>query len=190
MGLIKLCRSLKTWQIRREVQGRFNTIYGVGDVFLERLLSDLRGDAITVSEFLKKYAERDAKTLQICKSFDNIDDYIGHLNHVIIKTKKYDWELTDIFHIDILTKHEQDHVNAAAEFGVKTKFVFYNRGRHYGPATITLNLCEAGKDWTLQEFENFWYHFVTEVHEKNIKNNPWKKVDINEYQTPVRMLDR
>lgn len=148
-------------QIKESIGSRFKE----EDVFLQYLLSNVIDDS-SVGGFLSEYAQRDARALEVSDSFDNMDNFRAYLGDIIIKTEKHDMHLPESY-IDALVNYGQASMDAAAEYSVDTRIIFYNGKRCHGALALTVNLEEAGKEWKLNDFNDFWSNFVTKVNKEN-----------------------
>ncbi len=182
ISIKKLMRSHRARQQRLEVRRMFKE----GTSFLPNLLLDLEESYIDIPNFLSKYSGRDARILELCESFDDIGDFKKRLEDAIYKTEKLDWPLGEVLDIELLVKHEEEHADAASDFGVKTKYVFYQDDKSYCHVA-TLNLDEVGKNWTKHQLKDFFDRFVFEV-EKRKNPNIWKGAPVDHYGHPIYFL--
>ena len=146
---------------RREQKERCKLLNHPHDKFLTEMFPRLEKGLISVRDFIKAYSERDARILRLYESFDSHDDYLRYLSELVIGTKR----LPNVCDIEVLARHEFEHIRMAAEFGVKARAIFYSfhHSRNYGGRVCTVNFYERGKDRDLKYFKLFWERFVTEV---------------------------
>lgn len=182
ISIKKLIRSHRARQQRLEVREMFEGA-ALTD-FVRAILLDLDGGYIDVPESLSRYARRDARMLEPCESFDDVGAFKQRLKDATYKTEKHDWKLDDVLDTELLAEHQKRYADAASEFGVKTKFVFYQDYKEPYCSVVTLNLKEVGKEWTKQQLKDFFNKFVYEIQD-TINPNIWKGVPVHRYGQPI-----